>query len=59
MNVPLIVIAGILALGLIIFLVYKNIRDEAKFEEAVKSTYPIKKNENDDVVVDELEDGVH
>jgi len=59
MNLPLIIIAGILAVGLLIFLVYKNIKDEQKFEEDVKNTYPIKKDENDDIIRDALEEGVH
>ncbi len=59
MNLPTIIIAGILALGLVVFLIYKNIKDEQKFEEDVKNTYPVKKDENDDIVRDELEEGVH
>jgi len=39
--------------------VYKNIKDEAKFEEDVKNTFPLKKDENDDIVRDALEESVH
>jgi hypothetical protein len=59
MNLPTIIIAGVLAVGLVVFLVYRNIKDEQKFEEDVKNTYPLKKDENDDIVRDELEEGVH
>ncbi|MCX6210879.1 MAG: hypothetical protein NTZ59_15580 [Bacteroidetes bacterium] len=59
MNLPTIIILGILAVGLIVFLVYKNIKDEQKFEEDVKNTYPIKMDENDDIVVDKLENSIH
>ena len=59
MNLPTIVIVGVLAVGLVVFLIYKNIKDETKFEEDVKNTYPIKRDENDDIVRDELEEGVH
>ncbi len=59
MNLPTIVIVGILAVGLVVFLIYKNIKDETKFEEDVKNTYPVKRDENDDIVRDELEEGVH
>jgi hypothetical protein len=59
MNITIIVIAGILALGLVVFLVFKNIKDEQKFEEDVKHSYPIKMNENNDNVSNELEEGVH
>jgi hypothetical protein len=59
MNLPFIVIAGILAIGLVVFLVYKNIKDEAKFEEDVKNIYPLIKDENDDIVSNELEEGIH
>lgn len=59
MNIPLIIIAGILAVGLVVFLVYKNIKDEVTFEEDLKHSYPIKMDENDDIVRDELEESVH
>ena len=59
MNLPIIIIAGILAVCLFVFLVYKNIKDEAKFEEDVKNTFTLKKDENDDIVRDELEEGIH
>jgi hypothetical protein len=59
MNLPTIIIAGILAIGLVVFLIYKNIKDEEKFEDDVKNTYPIKKEENDDIIRNELEEGVH
>ncbi|MCX6210314.1 MAG: FeoB-associated Cys-rich membrane protein [Bacteroidetes bacterium] len=62
MNLPLIIIVGILAVGLVVFLVYKNIKDEAKFEEDVKNIHPVHpvyKDKKDDIVVDELEEGVH
>jgi len=59
MNLPTIIIAGILAIGLVVFLIYKNIKDEEKFEDDVKNTYPIKKDENDDIIRNELEEGVH
>ena len=59
MNLPTIIVLGFLAVALVVFLVYKNIKDEQKFEEDVKNTYPIKKDENDDIVRDELEEGLH
>lgn len=59
MNLSLIVIAGLLAVALVVFLIYKNIKDEQKFEEVVKHTYPLQKDENDDIVIDELENGIH
>ncbi len=59
MSLPTLITVGILAIILVIFLIYKNIKDEQKFEEDVKNTYPIKKDENNDIIRDELEDVVH
>jgi len=52
MNWPLIIILGIAALALIVFLVVRNLKDEKKFEGQLKNDYPKTKDEEGDVETD-------
>jgi len=49
MNWPVIIIVGIAAIGLIIFLVVRNQKDEKEFEQQLKNDYHKPKEEEGDV----------
>jgi hypothetical protein len=53
MNWPVLILVGIAALGLIIFLVVRNQKDEKEFEEQLKQNYHKTKDEEGDVEIDE------
>jgi len=54
MNWTVLIIFGIGALALIIFLVVRNQKDEKEFEEQVNNDYPKAKDEEGDVEADEV-----
>ena len=54
MNWPLLILAGIAALALIIFLVIRNQKDERKFEDQLKNDYPKSKDEEGDAEIDKV-----
>ena len=56
MNWPVLILVGIAALALIIFLVWRNLRDEKQFEDQLKQDYPKSKDEEGDVEIDEKMD---
>jgi LPXTG-motif cell wall-anchored protein len=48
MNWPVIIIVGLLLLGLLLFLIIKNRRDQKEFERQVNSDYHKTKDEEGD-----------
>jgi hypothetical protein len=57
MNWLIIIIAGILAIALIVFLVRRNQKDEKQFEKQLDNDYP--KPGTDEGDIDKLTDSVH
>ena len=53
MNWPVLVPVGTAALLLIIFLVWRNRKDEKQFEDQLKQDFPKSKDEEGDVEIDE------
>ena len=53
MNWPLLIIFGIAAIALIVFLVIRNKKDEKEFESQLKNDYHKTKDEEGDVEIDE------
>lgn len=49
MNWPAIIIVGIVAIALIAFLTWRNIKDEKQFEKQLKDDYHKSKDEEGDV----------
>jgi len=54
MNLTVLLIVGAIGLGLIIFLVWSNIRDERAFKRQLKDDYPKSKDEEGDIDIDEI-----
>ncbi len=54
MNWPIIIIAGIAAVALIIFLVVRNQKDEKEFEKQLNNDYHKTKDEEGDVETEEV-----
>lgn len=54
MNMAVLIIVGAVGLGLIIFLVWSNIRDEKAFKQQLKDDYPKSKDEEADIDTDEI-----
>lgn len=54
MNWTILIIFGILAVALIIFLVVRNQKDEKGFEEQLNNDYHKTKDEEGDVEIDEM-----
>lgn len=52
MNWPVLIIVGIVALALIVFLTSQNIKDEKKFEKQLKDDYHKSKDEEGDTDVE-------
>jgi hypothetical protein len=53
MNWPLLILFGIAAIALIVFLVIRNQKDENEFESQLKNDYHKTKDEEGDVEIDE------
>ena len=53
MNWAVLIPVGIILIGLIIFLVLRNIKDEKKFEEQLNNDYHKSKEEEGDAEIDE------
>lgn len=53
MNWPLLIIFGIAAIALIVFLVIRNQKDEKEFESQLKNDYHKTKDEEGDVEIDD------
>jgi hypothetical protein len=54
MNWPLIIITGILLIGLLVFLVRRNIKDEKLLEKELKNDYPKNKVDEEDILINEV-----
>ena len=54
MDSLFIILFGIAALALIIFLVIRNQKDEKQFENQLKNDYQKLKDEEDDIEIDEI-----
>mgnify|MGYP001793866295 CR=1 FL=1 len=59
MNWLMIIIVGILAILLTVFLVIRNQKDEMEFEKELDNDYPKPRNDDGDIEIDELMDSVH
>ena len=54
MNWPVLIIFGIIALALIIFLIVRNQKDEKEFEDNIKNDYHKPKDEEGDTEIDNV-----
>ena len=54
MNWPVIIGFGILAIVFIVFLVWRNIKDEKELEDKIKQDYPRSKDEEGDAEIDQV-----
>jgi FtsZ-interacting cell division protein ZipA len=54
MNLTALIIAGALGLGLIIFLVWTNIKDEKKFKQQLNDDYHKPKDDEGDIDVERV-----
>lgn len=54
MNWPIIILVGIAAIALIVFLVIRNQKDEKQFEQQIKNDYHKVKDEEGDAEIDEV-----
>jgi hypothetical protein len=54
MNWLVLVIFGIAAIALIVFLIRRNIKDKKQLEEKIKQDYPKTKDEEGDTQVDKF-----
>lgn len=59
MNWLIIIVVGILAIALIIFLVIRNQKDEKEFIEELNNDYPRRDAEEGDIETDELTGSIH
>jgi anaerobic C4-dicarboxylate transporter len=59
MSPIVIIIVGILALTLLVFLVVRNLKDEKKFEKELDNDYPKTSAEESEIEIDELTRKVH
>ena len=54
MDWPVIILLGIAAIALIVFLVRRNQKDEKQFEDQLKNDYRKPKDEEGDAEIDEV-----
>lgn len=54
MNWPVLIIFGVLAVGLIVFLVVRNLKDEKELEEEIKHDYRKPRDDKGDIEIDEV-----
>lgn len=59
MNWLILIIFGIIAIALIVFLIIRNQKDEKKFEKQLDNDYPKSNREDGDKEIDELTDIVN
>ena len=52
MNWPLLIVFGILAAVLIVFLAWRNLKDESEFENQLKNDFRKSKDEEGDAEID-------
>lgn len=53
MNWPVIILIGIVAIAFIVFLVWRNVKDEKEFENQLKQDYHKSKDEEGDAEIDQ------
>ena len=58
MNWLILIIFGILAIALIVFLVVRNQKDEKNFERDLNNDFPKRKSDEADIDIDDLTDRV-
>jgi len=54
MNIPLLILVGIVLVALVIFLVIRNQKDKKKLEEKLNNDFPGSTNKATDIETDEL-----
>jgi len=54
MNWAVLIPVGIILIALVVFLVYRNIKDEKKFEKQLNEDYPKSKDEEGDAEIDNV-----
>ncbi len=59
MNWLIIIITGILAIALIVFLIVRNKKDKRKFKKQLNNDYPKPRSEDGDIEINELTDNAH
>jgi hypothetical protein len=52
MNWPVLILFGIAAIALIVFLVVRNVKDEKELEDQIKNDYRKPKDEEGDIEID-------
>lgn len=53
MNLPVLILAGVAAIALIVFLVMRNLKDKKELEDKIKNDYLQRKAGDEDIDVDE------
>ncbi len=54
MNWPVLILFGIAAIVLIVFLVSRNVKDEKEFEDKIKNDYKKPRDDKGDIEIDEV-----
>ncbi len=54
MNIPVIILIGVLLVGLVVFLIIKNQKDKVNLEEKLNNDFPKSKPEEGDIETDEV-----
>ena len=54
MNIPVLILVGIVLVALVIFLVLKNQKDKRQLEEKLNNDFPKSKEEEGDIEIDEV-----
>lgn len=52
MNWPVLILFGIAAIALIVFLVVRNVKDEKELEDKIKNDYRKPRDNEDDIEID-------
>jgi hypothetical protein len=54
MNWPVLILFGIAAIALIVFLIARNVKDEKEFEDKIKNDYKKPRDEEGDIEIDDV-----
>ncbi len=54
MNWPVLIIVGIILIALVVFLLWRNLKDEKDFETQLKNDYHKPKEQEGDIEIDEV-----
>jgi len=54
MNIPVLILVGIVLVGLVIFLVLRNQKDKKQLEEKLNNDFHKSKEEEGDIEIDEV-----